>query len=99
MGINCDSLPFFKGEAIGFGGTFKPKIINKRVNLIFGTGQNELKKNYDSGFKVTCIPPNTPPEEREKLLQHTPSVLGMDILYQFKTCVDRKSVELIYEGQ
>ena len=77
---------------------FKPKIINRPVTLTFGTDKDSLKINYNSGFKVTCIPPNTPLEEREKLLQYTPSVLGMDILYQFRTCIDRKSVELIYEG-
>jgi len=98
MGIDIDSLPYFKGESVGFGGSFKPKIINRPVTLTFESGKDSKKIRYDSGFKVTVVPPNTDPEERKKLLQYMPSVLGMDILYKFRTCIDERTVELTYEG-
>lgn len=95
MGIDCHSLPYAKGESIGFGGTFKTKMINRLVILTFGSGDDEYKIRYSSGFRVTCIPLDTPQEEREKLLRFTPSVLGMDILPRFETRLDKRNVVLI----
>ncbi len=94
MGIDCSELPEAKGEAIGFGGLFKTRMINKLVTLTFGPGK-EYKINYNSGFKVVCIPNGASREEREKMLRYTPSVLGMDILLaKFKIHVDEQKVEL-----
>lgn len=35
MGIDCSSLPYHKKEAVGFGGTFRNRIINRLVVLTF----------------------------------------------------------------
>jgi hypothetical protein len=44
---------------------------------------------------VVCVPPDATVEQREKILRHTPSVLGMDILLaKFKIYVDEQKVEL-----
>ena len=95
MGIDCSELPEAKGEAIGFGGLFKTRMINKLVTLTFGSGNQEYRINYNSGFKVICIPSSATREEREKMLRYTPSVIGMDILLaKFKTRVDEQKVEL-----
>jgi subtilase family serine protease len=94
MGIDCSDLPEAKGEAIGFGGMFKTKMINRLVTLTFRSNNHEYEIDYNSGFKVICIPPNATKEQREKILRYTPSVLGMDVLLKFKTCVDEEKVEL-----
>lgn len=84
---------YFKGS-IGFGGTFKNKMINHPVYLTFGSSNNSHKITYDGGFQVVCIPPNLPPDVREKMLRYTPCVLGMDILSKFRLYLDRRKVEL-----
>lgn len=95
--IDCALLLESKGEAIGFGGTFKTKMINKTVNLIFNCAEGKHKIPYASGFRVMCFPREMPPDKRERLLRLTPSVLGMDVLCKFKTCIDKKRVELTLE--
>lgn len=92
--IDCALLPDSKGSAIGFGGTFKTKMINSPVRLTFSSGKDRHTVNYDSGFRITCIPPSTKAEDREKLLRFTPSVLGMDVLSKFDLHIDKKRVEL-----
>lgn len=96
LGIDCSSLNYAKGESISFAGTFKTKMINMLVVLTFRTGVNELRQNYSSGFRVICIPTDISPEQREKMLRYTPSVLGMDILSKFEIVVNKKRVELTY---
>jgi hypothetical protein len=87
-------LPEFRTESIGFGGTFKHKVINRPVHLTFGSDNNRYTVNFASGFRVTCIPLDVSPEEREKMLRYTPSILGMDILSRFKLYLDKKKLEL-----
>ena len=99
MGLDCSALPFSKGEAIGFGGHFKTKMINKLVVLTFRDNGNESKIRYSSGFKVVCIPSDLPEEEREEMLRQTPSVLGMDILTKFSVYMDKRKVELTCKGK
>jgi hypothetical protein len=94
MGLSCSSLPFAKKEAVGFGGLFKNRIINRPVTLTFRSNQDEHKITCPS-FYVICTPPNIESEEREKMIRYTPSVLGMDILRNFKTYVEKDQVELI----
>lgn len=94
MNIDCSALPFSKHESIGFGGLFRNKIINREVTLTFKSNEEEYTVKC-GGFEVVCIPPNLRGEEREKLLRYTPNVLGMDILYRFKTCVYKNQVELV----
>ena len=94
MGIDCSLLLESKGKAIGFGGLFKTKIINRLVTLTFKSNNKEHKIKYSSGFRVICVPPNVTSEEREKLLRYTPSVLGMDILTKFKIHINKNKVEL-----
>ena len=62
--------------------------------LTFKSNKDEYKVKC-GGFEVICTPPNVTNEERDKLIQVTPNVLGMDILRRFKTCVDKNGVELI----
>jgi len=95
MGLDCSILPESKQESIGFGGTFRNKIINRLVFLTFKSGKEEHRIRYSSGFRVTCIPLDVSREEREKLLRYTPSVLGMDILRNFETRISKRKVELI----
>ena len=94
MGIDCSLLPESKGKAIGFGGLFKTKMINRIVTLTFKSNKKEYKIKYSSGFRVICIPPNVTSEDRERFLRYTPSVLGMDILTKFEIHMDKKKVEL-----
>lgn len=94
LGLDCNVLPESKREAIGFGGTFKNKIINYPVFLTLKYLKDEYKITYSSGFQIICIPPKVTSEEREKILRYTPSVLGMDILRAFQLYVDKKKVEL-----
>lgn len=93
-GIDCFMLPEFPKESIGFGGTFRHKVINRPVYLTFGSGKNLHRITYASGFRVTCIPAGTPSKERETMLRYTPSILGMDILSKFKLYLDKKKLEL-----
>jgi hypothetical protein len=95
MKIDSSLLPESKGKAIGFGGTFKTRMINHPVNLIFESCNDKFKVNYDSGFRVNCIPKDAREEDKELMLRHTPSVLGMDVLSNFEVRVDKKKVELI----
>lgn len=94
VGIDCSSLPNYHTDCIGFGGTFRNKIINRPVHLTFGSGNNLHTITYSSGFQIVCIPSNIPPDEREKMLRYTPCVLGMDILRKFKVYLDKKRIEL-----
>ena len=98
MKIDCSSLPYFKREAIGFGGFFRNRMINRQVILTFKSNEDEYKIKCGS-FIVTCVPPNITGEEREKMIRYTPNVLGMDILRRFRTCVDKNRVELILEAK
>jgi len=93
MGIDCSSLPDHKREAIGFGGTFRNKMINRRVVLTFKSSQGEHTISCGS-FIVVCIPPTATGEDREKMLRHTPNVLGMDILSKFKVYIEKTRFEL-----
>lgn len=93
MGIDCTSLPDHNREAIGFGGTFRNKMINRRVVLTFQSNQGERIIPCGS-FIVTCIPLEVTGQEREKMLRYTPNVLGMDILSKFKVHIEKTRVEL-----
>jgi len=94
MGIACSSLPYSKREAVGFGGLFRNRIINRLVILTFKSKEDEYKVKCGS-FLVVCVPLNITGEEREKVIRYTPSVLGMDILRRFRTCVEKSQVELV----
>jgi hypothetical protein len=94
MGIECAVLPDEKGEAIGFGGLFKNRIINRPVHLTFKSNKDEHKINYSSGLRVVCVPEKLDHEEREKMIRYTPCVLGMDVLRNFHTHVSKDKVEL-----
>ena len=94
MGVDCYSLPFSKGEAVGFGGTFKNRMINRKVSLTFGTDNEECKISCGC-FKVVMVPPTLQGEQREKMFRFTPNVLGMDVLRKFKTIIIKDKVELI----
>lgn len=41
IGIDCSSLALAKGQAIGFGGFFKPRMIDEQIELIFITDSGE----------------------------------------------------------
>lgn len=94
MGIESAILPEAKGDAIGFGGFFKNRMINKPVSLIFDSGKEKHKINYSSGLKIICVPSNLKQEDRERYFRLTPCVLGMDVLRHFETCVSKDKVEL-----
>ena len=94
IGLDCSLLLESKDESIGFGGTFRNKIINQLVKLTFKSNKEEYTINYGNGFRVTCFPPNLKKEEREKLLRLTPSVLGMEILKKFELYMKENKVEL-----
>jgi hypothetical protein len=97
MGIHVPVLSYAKGKAIGFGGFFRNKIINREVVLTFNGDEGEYKIKCGGGFIVILIPPNLSTEERENLIRLTPNVLGMDILRRFRTVVEENQVELILE--
>jgi hypothetical protein len=70
-------------------------MINSPVFLTFRSDKGDnFKIPYGSGFRVMYISPQLPPEDREKALGLTPSILGMDILCKFKVYVDKKKVVL-----
>lgn len=96
MGLDCSALPESRDEAIGFGGTFKTKMINRLVILTFKSDKKEAKIRYSSGFRVICIPTDLDKNVREKMLRYTPSVLGMDILTKFEVYLNKRNVELLY---
>lgn len=94
MGIDYSSLPYDRREAVGFGGTFRNRIINRQVILTFKSSQGEHKIKCSS-FIVTCVPSTITGKVREKMLRYTPNILGMDILSKFRTYVDKNQVELV----
>ena len=93
IGIDCSLLPRKKDDAIGFGGFFKPRMIDKEVELAFFGDDGEYKVTR-SGFVVICPPENIDAKTRQKMLELTPSVLGMDVLSKFDIHVYKKRVEL-----
>lgn len=94
LGIEIAVLPEAKKGAVGFGGTFKNKIINYPVFLRFKSPTEEYKITYGNGFQIICIPPNLPDKEREIWLRYCPCVLGMEVLRKFQVYVDKRKVEL-----
>ena len=100
VGFDCYDFPECKNDSIGFGGTFRNRMVNCPVRLTFGKDNNaEFCVHHDSGFRLVLVPPNTSKEDREKLIGATPSVLGMDIvLDKFKLYVDKRKVELTTLG-
>jgi len=95
MGLDCSQLPETRGPpAIGFGGWFKTRMINRLVILTLKGDRGEWKYNYSSGFRVICAPPNLTGEEREKFLRYVPCVLGMEILAKFDFFMNEDKVEL-----
>jgi hypothetical protein len=94
MGVDCYSLPFTKQEAVGFGGTFRNRMINRKVTLIFGTNDKEYKIPCGC-FEVVMVPPTFQGEQREKMFRYAPNILGMDVLRRFKTIIIKDKVELI----
>ena len=93
IGLDILILPDCAEESIGFGGIFRNKMINCPVKLTFGKEQ-KYTVAYDSGFRVVVFPSEIKPQQREKLIRYTPSVLGMDVLGKFKVYIDKKKVEL-----
>lgn len=94
MGIDPTTLPYSKEGSIGFGGEFKHRMINRPVEVIFKTSDNDFYKIPQSEFRVLS-PEHEDPEKRRMLVKLTPCVLGMDILSKFEIHILRKSVELI----
>lgn len=96
VGFDCYDFPECNQDSVGFGGTFRNRIVNCPVRLTFGKGNSEeFCVHHDSGFRLILVPPNASKEDREKLIRTTPSVLGMDVvLEKFKLYVDRHKVEL-----
>lgn len=94
LGLDLTMLPEARKRAIGFGGMFRNKMINRPVFLTFRSPSEEHKIPYASGFQVICVPSNATPEERENLLRYLPCVLGMEILGKFRVYVDKRKVEL-----
>jgi hypothetical protein len=95
IGIDCYDFPECKQDSVGFGGTFKNRMINCPVKLTFGKGNShEYCVHHDSGLRLIMIPPTVTGEDREKIIRHTPSVLGMDVIERFQLYLDKKKVEL-----
>lgn len=92
-GIDCSTLPFAKLETVGFGGFFRPRMINKQVELTFVTDEGEYGVPR-SGFMVICPPENVEEKVRKREIEVTPSVFRMDILSRFDVHIYRKRVEL-----
>jgi hypothetical protein len=93
MVIDCSTLPEAKKEAIGFGGFFKPRLLNTQVHLIFSAIDGREYKISQSGFTVISPPQRI--EKREEIVALSPSVLGMDILSKFEIHMYEKKIELI----
>jgi hypothetical protein len=96
-GIDCSTLPFAKVETIGFGGFFKPRMINTHLELTFVTDEGEYRL-LRSGFMVVCPPDNLEEKLRKRMIEVTPSVLGMDVLSKFDVHIYKKRVELEVRG-
>jgi hypothetical protein len=94
LGIEIALLPDAKKGAIGFGGTFRNKMINHPVYLTFKSPKEEYKMTYGSGFQIVIIPPQITGIDREKMMRYCPSVLGMEILGKFRLYLDKRKVEL-----
>jgi hypothetical protein len=94
MGIDCSTLPSATIEAVGFGGFFRPRVLNREVDLTFPTESGEYRLQR-SGFMVTCPPDSVRGKERDRIVEITPSVLGMDVLSHFDLHVYKKRVELV----
>jgi len=92
-GIDCSMLPLAKRESIGFGGLFKPRMIDRQCELIFNTDGGEYKVGR-SGLVVVCPPDEVEPKVREQMLRLTPSVIGMDVLNRFDIHIYKKRVQL-----
>jgi hypothetical protein len=70
-------------------------MINSPAFLTFRSDKGEnYRMPYGGGFKVMYISPQLSPEDKEKVLGLTPSILGMDILCKFQVYVDKKKVML-----
>ena len=94
MKIDYSALPYYKRRAVGFGGFFQNRMINRQIILTFKSKEDEYKITLGS-IQVIGVPSTITGEEREKLIRYIPNVLGMDILRRFRTCVDKNYVELI----
>jgi len=88
INLDCSFLPYEKKDSFGFGGKFKNKIIDRLVTLVFSSNNEEHRINC-TNFKVFCIPPNIPDKEREELIRVTPSVLGMNVISEFKLYMEK----------
>jgi hypothetical protein len=94
LGIEYAVLPDAPKGAIGFGGKFKNKMINRPVYLTFKYLKEEYKMTYSSGFQIVIIPATIVGEDREEMFRYTPSVLGIDVLSKFQLYLDKEKVEL-----
>jgi hypothetical protein len=77
-----------------FGGTFRNRMINCPVKLIFGADKQKYTLTYDGGFRILTIPPHLTAQEKETIIRSTPSVLGMGVIRDFKMYLDKNKVEL-----
>jgi len=94
LGLDIVTLPYDKSGAVGFGGKFRYKIVNRPVEIVFNTSDKESYRVSQSGFKV--VPAEHEDEAiRKELLARTPSVLGMDILNKFQIHITRKKVVFV----
>jgi len=94
MKLDASILPFDEQEAIGFGGAFRNRLINRQVILTFKSNTDEYKITCGC-FKVVCIPPEITGKGREDMIRRIPNILGMDILSKFKMIIEKNQVELI----
>jgi len=94
MGLDCSIFPDCKQLSVGFGGTFRNKVINCPVRLTFGSDKQKYILPFDSGLSLMIIPPHLSAQDKEIILRSTKSVIGMDILRHFKTYIDKNKVEL-----
>jgi hypothetical protein len=95
IGIDCYDFPECKEDSIGFGGTFRNRMINCPIKLTFGKGNaHEYCVHHDSGLRLIMVPPTVTGEDREKLIRSTPSVLGMDVIERFQFTIDHGKVQL-----
>jgi len=92
--IDVATSPYVERGAWGFGGSFRYKVINRPVELIFRSTNGGYYTVPQSGFKV--IPAeHANPDVRRRMLELTPSILGMDVLSKFQIQISRRKVELI----
>ena len=90
----CSIFPECKNLSVGFGGTFKNRLLNCPVKLTFGADKEKYTLPYDSGLRLMTIPFGLSARDKEIILQSTKSVIGMDVLRHFKTYIDKNKVEL-----